>query len=410
MRGICRANRRSFSFEGLKETAYAGALLDQGVVAVLNRRAFVASLPAAALVARDVFAQPTLKTQRAFLGTTGKDAQGIFTASFDAKTGQFDQPQMAIKIPGNDSMALSPKNRKHLYVSAAVNGGAMVSALEITGDVAQPLRQINQQSATGTIANMVSVDVSGRVVMEANWGSGSINTYLVQQDGGIGPAVEHIEYGEADHGPAPQQPHSRAHSILNTRDGKFVLVNDYGKDRLYIYRLDAATAKLTPHDPFVWKGTAGSAPRHLVLHPNGKWIYCVNEISNTVDLLLWDAKQGTLTLKSTVPTLPEGHAKSYASDLLISPDNRFLYAGNRGVNGFTVWSIGRDGALTQIQFREQTGAQNRCMVNDATGRWMIAANVSTNDITVFPRDPKTGMLGAMASQTKLPGACFVLWG
>ncbi len=385
---------------------------------MLNRRHFLATLPAAAmlvrpLLAEGLFAAPMPGTQRAFIGTTGKLAEGIFFANFDPKTGSFDVPVMASKTPGNDSMALSPRmlpgKRKLMYATVVVDGIAGVIALEITADAAQPLRMINQETAAGTSPNMVTVDPSGKVVMEANWGSGSINTYLVQPDGGISPAVEHIEYGEADHGPAPQQPHSRAHSILTLADGRSVLVNDYGKDRIYVYHLDTATAKLTPNDPPYWKGAPGTAPRHLVIHPNGKWIYLINELSNTVDLLLWDGKAGTLTLKSTVPTLPEGHAKSSASDLMMSPDGRFMYAGNRGVNGFTVYSIDREGALTQIQFREQAGVQNRCMVTDATGRWLIASNTGSGDVTVFPRDTKTGMLGEQASITKLPGACFTLW-
>jgi 6-phosphogluconolactonase len=373
---------------------------------VLTRRHVLAILPAAAL-AQPCFGAPTLTSQRAFIGTTGKESQGIFTSNFDPKTGTFDQPEFAAKVENSDFMALSPKNQRRLYATGLADGSSAVTGFNIV-DGPNPLQMINQQTAKGATAVYLSFDPSGRVAMEANWGSGSINTYLVGADGALSTAVEHIEYGSEGHGPSPIQTLNRAHSILWV-DGGFVLVNNYGQDRIYIYRLDASTAKLTPADPVFLTCAAGSAPRHLAVHRNGKWIYNVNELANTVDLLLWNSKDGKLTLQSTVALLPDGHPRSNASDLMLSPDNRYLYAGNRGVNGFTVFAVQRDGSLGQIQFREQTGVQNRQFCLDATGRWFIAANTGSGDITIFPRDPKTGLLGEQKGFAKLQGACFVLW-
>ena len=379
---------------------------------MLNRRRLLQSLPAAALAARYSFAQsavPTLDTQRAFVGSTGKDAQGIFSINFDQITGTFDQPAMAARLPGNDSMALHPKHRKRLYSTAVVNGVATVAGFDIV-DTTEILRPINQQTAKGTTPNFLSIDPSGRVAMEANWGSGSINTYLIGKAGELSEAVEHIEYGDANHGPAPAQPHSRCHSILTAPGGQFVLVNDYGADRIYIYRLDAETAKLTPHDPPFYTAAPGSAPRHLVFHPNGRFIYCNNELTNTVDLLHWDAKRGTLTKAGSWPTIPaDAPPKCRTADIVLSPDRRFLYGTVRGLESMVVWAVARDGTLSQIQFMKVEGVENRCITLDATGRWLIAANQRSNDLAVYPRDTKTGKLGDRKSSTPLNGACFVQW-
>ena len=374
---------------------------------MLDRRQFLLAAASATVIARQGFAMPTLNNRRAFLGTTGKDSQGMFFADFDAAAGAFSAPEFAAKFPNNDCMALSPKNPRRLYATCAVESIAAVVGFDIE-DGPSPLKQINLQTAAGSNPNFLSLDPSGRVAMEANWGSGSINTYLVDKDGSLSPAVEHIEYGDAFHGPAPAQPHSRCHSILMAPGGRFVLVNDYGADRIYIYTLDAATAKLTPHDPPFYQAASGSAPRHLVLHPNGRWIYCNNELTNRIDLLLWDAKAGTLTLKSSLSTLPaDAPPKCRAADIVLSHDQRFLYGSNRGLESFVVWSVGHDGTLQQIQFMKSEGVENRHILLDATGQWMIAANVRSNDIAVFPRNAKTGMLGAQHSSVKLPGACFV---
>ncbi len=376
---------------------------------MLHRRNFIASLAAATLLTRQAFAAYTLSRQRAFIGTTGKEAQGIFVATFDPATGEFTQPEIAAKFSGNDSMALSPVNQRRLYATCAVDGIASVVGFDIV-DGPSPLREINVQTANGTIANYLSLDPSGRVAMEANWGSGSVNTYLIDNTGALSAPVEHIEYGDADHGPAPAQPHSRCHSILVAPGGQFVLVNDYGADRIRIYRLDHATARLTPHDPPFWKAAPGSAPRHLVLHPNGKWIYNNNELTNTVDLLLWDAEAGMLTLQSSVSTLPaDAPPKCRAADIMLSPDSRFFYGSNRGLESFVVWAVQRDGTLRQIQFLRQDGVENRQIRLDATGRWFLAANFRSGDVAIFPRDARTGQLGPQRSAMKLPGACFVLF-
>lgn len=353
---------------------------------------------------------PTLQRQRAYIGTTGKAGQGIFTAEFDPSTGSFARPEMALPLPGNDSMALT-RNRRRLYASIAVDGIAHVAALQVQ-DGAEPLREINRQSTTGTGANFVSLDRTEAVCMEANWGSGDITTFAVGKEGALSPAVEHIAYGDTPHGPMPVQVHSRCHSILQAPgDGRFVLVNDFGADRIYVYRLDPATAKFTPHDPPFYTAPPGSAPRHMLFHPNGRLIYCNNELTNTIDLLRWDGKRGTLERTASVSTLPpDAPPKCRSADMALSPDTRFLYGSVRTSETVSAWAMRRDGTLQPVGSPMKNGTENRCIVLDATGKWLLAANVNgTDNLTAFPRDPKTGLLGPQHSSTPLPGACLIVW-
>ncbi len=363
------------------------------------------------MLPRHLSAQPTLNRRQAYIGTTGKAGQGIFTADFDPASGIFTPPQMAVPLPGNDCMALT-HDRKRLYSTCVLEGTANVVALAVGDGPEQPLREINRQSTTGNIPNFVSLDRTERVCMEANWGTGDITTYTIGKDGALSPMVEHISYGDAVHGPDRMQPHSRCHSILQAPgEGRFVLVNDYGADRFYIYRLDPATAKLTPHDPPFLTQPPGSAPRHLVFHPNGKWIYCNNEVGNRIDLLHWDGKRGTLDRVASVSTLPpDAPPKNRTADMALSPDARFLYGSVRDSNSISAWAIQREGTLQPIGTAAKNGAENRCIALDATGRWMLAANVNgTDNLTVFPRDPKTGLLGPRQSTAALPGACMIVW-
>ncbi|MGI4757434.1 MAG: lactonase family protein [Janthinobacterium lividum] len=380
-----------------------------------TRRRVLATLPAAALLLRQSFAAqsapPTLRLQRAYLGTTGKAGQGIFTAEFDNSTGTFARPEMAVPLPGNDCMALT-RNRKHLLSICAVDGAAQVVAFEVQ-DGPEPLHEVSRQPTGGNIGNFISLDRTERICMEANWGSGDVSTFPFGKDGTLSAAVEHIQYGDANHGPTPMQPHSRCHSILEAPgDGRFVLVNDYGADRIYIYRLDPATARLTAHDPPFYAAPPGSAPRHLVFHPNGRVIYCNNELSNTIDLLQWDGKHGTLARVASYSTLPpDAPPKNRTADMVLSPDARFLYGSVRDSNTISTWAVQRDGTLHPVGAPVKNGAENRCIALDATGRWLLAANVNgSENVTIFPRDPKTGLLSPQSSSTPLPGACMIVWG
>lgn len=372
----------------------------------MNRRHFAFALPAVPFAVRCLAQSPAAR-QRAYIGSTGKQSQGIYLADFDAASGTFTAPKLVAPLPGNDSMALHPHDRTRLYSTGAVAAAAVVQAFQVMDDGLQP---ISQQPTGGAGANFLSLDASGRVVMEANWGSGDVTTYRVARDGTLSEPVEHIAYGETNHGPEPVQVHSRCHSILMAPGGQFVLVNDYGCDRIYVYRLNATTAKLTPHTPPFYAAAPGSAPRHLVFHPNGRWIYCNNELTNTVDLLDWDAKRGTLTLRESVSTLPlDAPPKCRTADMVLSPDHRFLYCSVRTLESFIIYAVQPNGTLRKLQFLASQGSENRCVTLDATGRWLIAANQRSGDVAVLPRDAQTGLLGKQVSSVQVPGACFVLW-
>ncbi len=67
--------------------------------------------------------------------------------------------------------------------------------------------------------------------------------------------------------------------------------------------LDAKTAKLTPNDPPFAKSPSGAGPRHLTFHPNGKRVYVINELANSVTVFDYDMQSGKLTETQTTSTV-----------------------------------------------------------------------------------------------------------
>lgn len=87
---------------------------------------------------------------------------------------------------------------------------------------------------------------------------------------------------------------------------------------------------------------SGDGPRHFVFHPNGRFLYVLQEESSTLVTFGYDSANGTLKAKQTLSTLPKGFAgTNFTSEVVISPDARFLYAANRLDDSIAFFSIGR---------------------------------------------------------------------
>ena len=181
-------------------------------------------------------------------------------------------------------LALSPDG-KFLYSIHAPGqfGGKyheQVAAYEIVGRTGQ-LKLLNRQSALGSAACYLDVDATGKTVLVANYATGSVASLPVREDGSLGEASSFVQHAGSSVDAARQEgPH--AHCIVVSPDNRFAYAADLGLDQVLGYRLEAATAKLSPNrQPFV-RTPPGAGPRHLTFHPNGKHVYVINELSNSV--------------------------------------------------------------------------------------------------------------------------------
>jgi 6-phosphogluconolactonase len=169
------------------------------------------------------------------------------------------------------------------------------------------------------------------------------------------------------------------------------MVPDLGTDKVHIYAINTSAGEaLQPAGEAAI--TPGGGPRHLTFHPNGKYAYLIRELDAAVTV--FDYKDGRLTEKQSVTLLDPGfRGKVGAADIHVSPDGKFLYGSNRGeANEITIYSIGRDGKLTYAGRQSTLGRTPRNFAIDPTGNFLLAANQDTNDIVIFRRDRKTGLL------------------
>ena len=181
-----------------------------------------------------------------------------------------------------------------------------------------------------------------------------------------------------------------------------------GLDRVYVYRFDASRGTLGPHDPPYVQVAPRSGPRHLAWHPNGRWLYLIEELSNRVTMFMWDAERGRLDGGQTVPTLPpETTRDNIAAELLIGADGRYAYASNRGHDSVAVFAVDSvNGRLTPVGHVASGGQTPRFMAFDVSNQWLFVANIDSDTVAVFRVDHATGglsLVGAPYSQPKPSG-------
>ncbi len=266
------------------------------------------------------------------------------------------------------------------------------------------LRLLNTVRSGGAGPTYVSVHPSGRFLLVANYFGGSVAVLPILPDGGLGAATD-IKKDAGTVGPkkATSAPpgsfavsgHDRTHAHMIQADpsGRFVLHVDLGLDQIFVWKFDDCTGMLTPNDPPAVSLPPGDGPRHFHFHPNGRWLYSIQEEGSTLVLFDYDAEKGRLTGRQTLSSLPPGFAGSnFCSEVLVSADGRFLYAGNRLHDSIGIFAVGRNGELTFAGEEGTHGNYPRSFSFDPAGRFLYSCNQRGDNIAVFRADSKTGGL------------------
>jgi 6-phosphogluconolactonase len=373
---------------------------------MVTRRKFLVTASAAALGPRPSFAKAAGSApRRVLLGTGGKVSKGIYTADWNHSTGELGDITLAAEVAAPTFLAISPHGSEH-FIYAVTEAGRTDSTLTAWTTVPgqRELKKLNEVASMGGGPTHLSVSPDGGTVACANYGGGSVSSYHVLPDGSLSKCVSHFQFtGSGPYKGRQEKPHT--HSANITPDGKWVLVNDLGIDRIFIYHLNPATAEMTPADPPFWSAKPGSGPRHLAFHPNGRWVYSVNELTSTVDMLRWDKRRGTLTQFGSASTLKEGFPPdtAFAGEILCSWDGQNVYVGNRVADDtIAVFDVTpRTGKLSLTQLAENSGKNPRHVALDPSGRWIVISDQGSGSIVVLERDVKSGRLSGTKHTYKL---------
>ena len=266
------------------------------------------------------------------------------------------------------------------------------------------LTLLNTVRSGGAGPTYLSIHPSGKFVLVANYFGGSVAVLPILPDGRLGAAKD-IKQDSGTVGPkkATNAPpgsfafsgHDRTHAHMIEADasGRFVLHADLGLDKIFVWKFDERSGVLTPNDPPFVSLPPGDGPRHFYFHPNGRWCYSLQEEGSTIVLFDYDATNGRLSSRQTISSLPPGFAGSnFCSEILVSSDGRFIYAGNRLHDSIGIFSVGKTGELTFVGEEWTRGNYPRSFNFDPSGQFFYCCNQRADNLTVFRVNRKTGRL------------------
>jgi 6-phosphogluconolactonase len=401
---------------------------------MFTRRRFLILLPAfaASAYAEDPWPIPKKKPvppppPTVYFGTdtTKGVSKGIYQSHFDPIGGKLTQPVLAAATARPSFFAVTPASlgRRFLYAVNAVNDPAATVTTFAIDPKTGALNQTGQVSSGGAGPAYISVDATGHSAFVANFPGGTVASYRIQPDGTLSQPVDRIDFNDHQKfgalGPnSTRQSSSHPHCTTISPDNRFLLVCDLGTDHITVFVTHPETGELS--DPHIFTNDRpGSGPRHVVFHPNGRWVYGINEIDSTLDHYLWTATrfsaapQGLLVnintpIKTIAPDFPAD--KNTAAELVISPDGLFLYASNRGEDSLAVFSIApKDGKLTPLQRISCGGKTPRHFTLDPTAQWLLCGNQDSATVTVFRRDAATGKLTGPTQALPLDSVMYTLF-
>lgn len=340
-----------------------------------------------------------------FVGTytTDTNSEGIYSYYMGDTGGLM---RLGAFKSNNPSFLTVDSSKRFLY---AVNElgefggkpGGGVSAFAIDPST-RALRLLNEQPSLGADPCHLTLDRKRRALLVANYTGGNVSAFPIRADGTLGPSTD-LENHQGS-GPKEQQKGPHAHCIMLDPSERYALAADLGIDKVMIYKFNAASGKLEPgKQPFA-QLKAGAGPRHLTFHPNGRWVYVINELDSTMTVLHYNKGKGTLTELETVSTLPADFSGvSYCADVHVSHGGRFLYGSNRGHNSIVVFEIDRrTGKLKLVQHMSTGGDWPRNFAIEPYGRYLLVANQRSNTIVTLRINSETGELSPTNEVEQIP--------
>ncbi len=314
-------------------------------------------------------------------------SKAVFVFARDRDSGELT-PIEEVAVPGTGKpsptsipLAVSP-DRRFLYAalrSAPYPG----SSFAIDGATGR-LTCLAGAPLPDSMAYIVT-DRSGRFLLSASYPGAKLAINPIDAQGRVGGRTTQLLATEP-----------KAHCVVVDPSNRHAYCTSLGGDIIMQMRFDAASGTVSPSTPAAIATKANAGPRHLAFHPDGHFLYLLNETDATVGAYAVDPATGTLAELQTLASLPPDFTgKPSAADLHVTPDGRFLYASERATSTLTGFRIdAARGTLSRIG-RWPTETTPRGFAIDPRGRFLLAAGLGSNAMTVHAIDPKSGALAAL---------------
>lgn len=341
-----------------------------------------------------------------YVGVYGK---GVYAYSYDTNGAKLEPMGLMGEVT-NPSFLATDADFRSLYAVSELegkeDGGVAAFAIDrATG----ALNKLNTASSAGVAPCHLSVDHTGKMLMVANYGTGAVSVFPLEQDGRLGNMSQVMTaHGSSVNRDRQEGPH--AHEVVVSADNRFLYVPDLGLDRIRTYRIDAASAKLTPNDPPFAQVDPGNGPRHIVFSADRNFAYVANELKPVVSIFRYDATNGSLQEIRSVSILPpDAKGENAPAEIALDRSGKFLYVSSRGPGTIAVFAVNsKDGSIKMVQVAATGGTWPRAFEFDPTGRFLFAGDQKSNQFVIFHVNPENGRLDLTGRTYNLPSpVCFL---
>jgi 6-phosphogluconolactonase len=235
---------------------------------------------------------------------------------------------------------------------------------------------LNLQSCGGKNPVHLSIDPTGRWIVTANYSAGSVGVVPIEEGGTLGPRSDLVSLTGEPGPDGKRQASSHPHDAVFDPSGRFLAVPDLGFDRVFVFRLDAATGKLTANDPPFVATRTGAGPRHIAFHPRVPFAYVINELGSSVTSYRFDPQRGSLQPIQILPSTPADYTgNNHGAEITVAPSGHVVYASNRGHDSIAIFTVDQGtGTLTPLAWAPTHAKSPRFFGLDPTAQTLYAAN------------------------------------
>lgn len=327
------------------------------------------------------------------------EEEGIKVYEFDEETGS---ARYVSGISGikNPSFVYPSANGDYVYAVGENEAPDVATANVLAFDATRgELRLVSTQPTHGDAPCNIIVSPDGKSLYTSNYAGGSITEFALGPDGQLGEGHVVRFSGSSVHPERQKQPY--LHAVNFTPDGKFLLADDLGTDRIHMLPCSTPLDSSKLQDIEVAPGTG---PRHLCWSPDGRRAYLIGEISGHVITFGYD--NGHLEQLQSLRADSLGAEGS--GDIHCSPDGRFVYTSHRlKGDGISIMRVLPDGRLEKVGY-QPTGIHPRNFAITPGGKYVVVACRDTG-IQVFSRDATTGLLSPTDSKIDTPRPVCLQW-
>jgi 6-phosphogluconolactonase len=331
---------------------------------------------------------------------------GIDAAEFDS--GQLGDVKKIATLANPSWLVLDSARRRMYAVSETLEfdgktgGGVAGFEWEPDGDRLTPL---NFVASAGEEPAHLAVDPSGRYLLVANYGSGTIAVFRIDDAGGIGDRTDLVQHSGGTPG-SIRQSSSHPHHVVFDPITRHVLVADLGLDAIVVYEL-STDGRLTELTSSVIRVEAGFGPRHIAFSPSGRHLFVVGELSSTLAVFLRTG--GQFVRSDSQSTLPSGFAgHNQPAAIVVSVSGEFVFVSNRGHDSIAMFRFHPEaGTLALVRIVPSGGAVPRDIAQSPDGHFLLVANQDSDSIVSFEIDEVESTLTFVAERTVLTPVCLL---